>query len=123
MASQNNLSECPRAEGSDENYWMNLVTPTGVLLTVLPFPNLSSECFACEYIGQKVNRSPRPEGGHTGGHPPGLRAPRSSHNCLVLRRWGFWRHETDSLVASHASIIRRALRESLDGYLANGLPI
>jgi signal transduction histidine kinase len=57
MAGRNDLFKCPRAEGSDLNCWMNLVRPAGVVPAVLPFPNLSSECFACDYFSQNVARS------------------------------------------------------------------
>jgi signal transduction histidine kinase len=36
---------------------MNLVTPKGVLPTVLPLPNLSSHCSACDYFNKNMGRS------------------------------------------------------------------
>ncbi len=57
MASRNDFFRCPHAKEGDLNCWMNLVTSTGVLPTVLPLPNLSSDCFACEYFSQNVVRS------------------------------------------------------------------
>jgi signal transduction histidine kinase len=39
------------------NCWMNLVTPRGILPTVLPLPNLSSDCLACGYFNQNMSRS------------------------------------------------------------------
>lgn len=34
-----------------------MVTQTGVLPTVLPLPNLSSDCFTCDYFNQNMSRS------------------------------------------------------------------
>lgn len=57
MASLNNYFRCPQAQEGDLNCWMNLVTPRGVLPTVLPLPNLSSDCLACGYFNQNMSRS------------------------------------------------------------------
>jgi len=57
MASRNDFFMCPRAGEGNMNCWMNLVTPKGVLPTVLPLPNLSSDCSACDYFNQNISRS------------------------------------------------------------------
>jgi len=57
MASRNNFFRCPQARESDLNCWLNLVTPRGVLPTVLPLPNLSSDCLACGYFNQSMSRN------------------------------------------------------------------
>jgi signal transduction histidine kinase len=57
MASRNDFFRCPQAQEGDLNCWMNLVTQTKVLPTVLPLPNLSSDCFACAYFNQNMSRS------------------------------------------------------------------
>jgi signal transduction histidine kinase len=36
---------------------MNLVTQTGFLPTIFPLPNLSSDCFVCNYFNQNIARS------------------------------------------------------------------
>jgi len=57
MASRNDFFRCPQTQKGDLNCWMNLVTQTKVLPTVLPLPNLSSDCFACAYFNQNLSRS------------------------------------------------------------------
>lgn len=57
MASRNDFFRCPQAQKGDLNCWMNLVTLAKVLPTVLPLPNLSSDCFACAYFNQNLSRS------------------------------------------------------------------
>jgi signal transduction histidine kinase len=57
MASRNDFFRCPHTQKGDLNCWMNLVTPRGVLPTVLPLPNLSSDCLACGYFNQNMSRS------------------------------------------------------------------
>jgi signal transduction histidine kinase len=57
MASRNAFFMCPRSGEGDLNCWMNLVTPKGVLPTILPLPNLSSDCSACDYFNQNMSRS------------------------------------------------------------------
>lgn len=56
-ASRNHFFRCPRAQESDLGCWMNLVTQKGVLSTVLPLPNLSLDCFSCDYFNRTVSRS------------------------------------------------------------------